>query len=364
MTTSLYKFEGHIIAVGPLAVSRPGDNFASSRGSEKMGRLPRMGIKNDDAMIYFPATSLRRLLRESARNLVRKAIQRVQPGPPFSLETHMMLTSGIDISNRVLVDKSEGRIDAEAQLREENPLLSVFGRWKLAGHLHVGNAIPQSGDNCLYIEGSGARQNDFERDPAQAEFLSIADMDRLRRFIRQDSQAAKGIEQMKTTIKELKAQLKTADKEFGADLLARIKETEGDIKAVKVAKEGSAESIKRPLEGFEAIREGTVLNHCMRLDNSSDIELGFVLACLREACRHPLVGGHRSLGCGEIKGDYHVLTWPTSAERPSVAGAVQFGFDGFALEGGLLLQALKKWDDCAENIVEHFNFERFLVDEN
>jgi hypothetical protein len=99
----------------------------------------------------------------------------------------------------------------------------------------------------------------------------------------------------------------------------------------------------------------------MRLDCAAPIELGLLLAGLREAARHPLVGGHRNLGCGEIRAEYDVLSWPAEEAKPLLIGSVKFGFDGFFVEGDALRNALRQWDRCAKNIFDHFDFERYLI---
>jgi hypothetical protein len=46
-----------------------------------------------------------------------------------------------------------GEINAGAELRSKNPLISLFGRWGLSGKVGIGNAIPD-GDNqwgCLVV---------------------------------------------------------------------------------------------------------------------------------------------------------------------------------------------------------------------
>lgn len=352
MINTLYKFDGELTAISPLAVNRPGDNFVSPRGSERLRRLPRAGIKQDNSPVYFPATTLRRLLRESAYHVVREAIQRDRAEPPFTLNTHMMLSSGVDITNRVLHESAEGRVDGELLLRARNPLLSLFGRWKLAGHLHVGNAIPAD-KSCLYIEGTGARQNDFERHPELAELLSAADAERLRQLMRGEIvtvTTAADIDEPPSARKEPPI---TTKEKAGARKKNNVQDSNDQ----------KSESIRRPLEGFEAIRAGTTLRHAMRLDCSSPIELGLLLASLREASRRPLVGGHRNLGCGEICGHYDILSWKASAEIPEMLGAVQFGFDGFVVEGYELKRALMEWDSKAKNIFAHFDFNRFLIKE-
>lgn len=344
MINTLYKFDGELTAISPLAVNRPGDNFVSPRGSEQLRRLPRAGIKQDNSPVYFPATTLRRLLRESAYHVVREAVQLIHPGPPFSLDTHMMLASGIDATNRVQQDSADGRVDGELSLRARNPLLSLFGRWKLAGRLHVGNAVPID-RNCLYVEGAGARHNDFERHPEWMELLPAEDTERLQKLLKNEIVAA---------VSEGDDVVSSSAKKKSASRKKNANQNSDDEKG---------EAIRRPFEGFEAIRAGTAMHHAMRLDCSAMVELGLLLASLREAARRPLVGAHRNVGCGEISGRYDVLSWGKQAEIPHSIGSVQFGFDGFLIEGYELKRALMEWDSKAKNILAHFDFNRYLINE-
>lgn len=341
---TLYKFDGQLTALSPLAVNRPGDNFVSPRGSEQLRRLPRSGIKQDNSPVYFPATTLRRLLRESAYRAVCEAIQNARPGPPFTLDTHMMLASGIDTTNRVQQDNVGGRIDGELSLRAQNPLLSLFGRWKLAGRLHVGNAVPLD-RHCLYIEGAGARQNDFERHPEWIELLPAEDVEQLQKLLKNEISGT------------------TANREETMSGAARKKSASRKKNDSSDGEDERREVIRRPFEGFEAIRAGTVMQHVMRLDCCEIVELGLLLAGLREAARRPLVGAHRNIGCGEISASYDVLGWEKRAEAPHNIGTVKFGFDGFFVDGSELEMALAEWDEKAKNIFSNFDFNRYLINE-
>ncbi len=61
-------------------------------------------------------------------------------------------------------------INAGAELRSKNPLISLFGRWGLSGKVGIGNAIPD-GDNQWGMFGGGARSIMFQRDESLMEFL-------------------------------------------------------------------------------------------------------------------------------------------------------------------------------------------------
>ena len=367
-----FRFKGTITSVTGLTVTRPDDTFASPTGSpirlsRKAGRLPRMGPMIEQSPCYFPATSLRGAIRRAGRNLVRRAvIQNTGEQTPWSVDTHYMLTQGVDTTNKTLAEKTSGAIGVEKPLREENPLLSLFGRWKLPGHLGIDNAIPENTD-CLYVEGRGARSNDFNRDPDQIQFLDADEATRLKRMLEQDALAAEETGDLDDQIKVLKKDVRGLDDDDEKkEIQEQIKALEALKKAVKLAKDGSQESIQRPIEGFEAIQPGTRMQHRMLLQNATDLELGLFLACLREFSRNPYVGGHRALNCGEIQGHWSVQCWPEDSEEPQTLGTVTVSADGFQItdEDGhtTLSGTLNTWKAASQNLAAaKLNFERFLL---
>jgi CRISPR type IV-associated protein Csf2 len=326
-----------------------------------------MGALREDTPAYFPATTLRGSLRRAGRNLLRRAVIKSTGNlTPWSVDTHYMLTQGVDTTNETLNEKVAGSIGVETDLREQNPFLSLFGRWKLPGHLGIDNALPQNND-CLYVEGRGARSNDFNRDPDQIQFLNMEEASRLKDILEQDSLAAEEAGDIDSQIRVLKKEISgLSDKDEKSEVNEQIKVLESRKKAVKGAKTGSQESIQRPIEGFEAIQPGTRMNHRMLVQNASDLELGLFLASLNEMSRNPVIGGHRSLGCGEIRGEWSVSYWPDTADEPIIAGTVIMSSEGFHItdadDQAILTTALTNWKTAAENPEAHgLNFERFLL---
>lgn len=370
-----FRFTGHITAVTGLTVTRPDETFASPtnspfRLSRKAGRLPRMGALREDSPAYFPATTLRGAIRRAGRNMIRRHVIKETGNPtPWSVDTHYMLTQGVDTTNKTLTEKASGAIGLETSLRNENPFLSLFGRWKLPGHLGIDNAIPENpeGAECLYVEGRGARSADFERDTSQIEFLSPDEAKKLKRILEQDSLAAQETSSIDIEIKKLKVDFRNAlDNDEKTEVKEQIKCLEDRKKAVKSAKEGSQESIQRPLEGFEAIKPGTRMHHRMIVQNAPPIELGLFLGCLREFARNPYVGGHRALNCGEINAKWEVQFWPEDSDAPIRAGTVNVSSEGFEISNEspeeLLSEALTTWDRTAKALAENgVNFERYLL---
>ena len=377
MESKTVRFVGTLTAVSSLTVTRPDEKFSSPGGvgsfqlSNKAGRLPRLGAMRETSPVYFPAGSLRGAIRRAGRNVIRRAVIRETGNDtPWSVDTHYMLTQGVDTTNQTLSENTAGIVSVEADLRGENPFLSLFGRWRLAGHLGMDNAIPVedgSEERCVFVHGRGARSNDFVRSPDQVAFLSVGEAKRLKEMVEKDSLAAEETGNLDEQIKALKKDYRKAnDGDERVEIGEQIQVLESRKKAVKAAKSGSQESIQRPLEGFEAIRPGTQMNHRMLVQNASDVELGLFLASLREFSRNPVVGGHRSLGCGEISGEWVASYWPEEADAPITLGSVFLSSEGFQVQDAegqsVLSDALAKWTAVSGDLSQHgVNFERFTM---
>jgi hypothetical protein len=277
-----------------------------------------------------------------------------------------MLSQGVDTTNKTINEKTSGAFGVEAGLRDANPFLSLFGRWKLPGHFCIDNAVPEEFD-CVYVEGRGARPNEMVRSPEQAQFLDASEAKRLKTMLEQDSLAAQETGEVDRQIKDLKKQYgKAEDSDERNEISEQIKALEAKKKNIKAAKHGSKESIQRTNEGFEAIRPGTRMSHRMIVQNANDLELGLALASLREFARSPYVGGHRALHCGEIEASWKVSYWPEDQDKPIVLGTVKLSSGGFevldASGQDTLSRALTLWEKQSQApAARGLDFERYLL---
>ena len=153
------NFNGKISTLEPLTVTVK--NAVSTSGH----RLPRNGGFN--AAPYFPGTSIRGTLRHAAHKVIVDRVGLNADGKsPFDLAEHFMLAQGVDINGEAETF-APGEINAGAELRSKNPLISLFGRWGLSGKVGIGNAIPD-GDNQWGMFGGGARSIMFQREIGRA----------------------------------------------------------------------------------------------------------------------------------------------------------------------------------------------------
>lgn len=363
--TQTLVFEGRVTAVSPLAVTRPDDALHMN---DKVGRLPRAGAKKLNTPVYFPGSSLSGKLRRACRDIAREAtISATDNDKPFSLDVHYMLTQGVDTTNSVKNEKSDGVITRERGLRETNPLLSLFGRWKLPGHLSIGDLIPEGGnDTVLFTHGAGVRTDDFARDPGQASFLNPDDTARLKKILVDDLLSQKDVAELNEEKKNLTKLIRTAGPEDKAEYSERVAELDSEMKAIKSAKAGSEESIQRPLDGYEAIVPGTQLKHKMILANANALEIGLFLDTLLRFSEMPFVGSHFRNGCGEIS-----ATWDVKMRRPGtmsaeVVGTIALSHNEFEVVDHspekLIESAFEAWTKAKADLEgAQIDFTRFLM---
>lgn len=336
MQKQTYVLKGHIKAETPLAVSRPGDNFRYPGQSEAIQRLPRSGPKHPDSEVFFPASTLNGAIRRSAVAVVRRALaEHLGTETPLDLDTVYMLTQGVDTGQKLIAEsKNGGLIEEEQQLRDANPLLSLLGRWGLPGHLGMGDAFidyERSPETVTYLTGTGARTNDWARNADAIQYISKEDRTRLKKILVDDAIAAKDANALKDKLTALKKELRAvkADKAEHTRVSAEIEEVKSEIESVQSSKAGAKESIQRPLDGYEVIARGVVMNQKTVLTQVTPLELGLFIHALAEFSREPLVGAHTRQGAGLISGHWEVLTRPVGSWKPIKVGEISMSFDEF-----------------------------------
>jgi CRISPR/Cas system CSM-associated protein Csm3 (group 7 of RAMP superfamily) len=375
------QFVGTIKAVSPLTVTRNAE-FAISKTADgrkiDYSTLPRTGTTLDDPA-YFPSSSLRGKIRRTAYHHVMRCEQkRLEIPHPFGVDDFYMLVNGMQTrSNVVDTDDADGAEDAildtkkEAKmmagtifhddlLRTKNPMLSLFGKWMHEGRFKIDNAVPGADD--VFVNGSGFRVNDLIRDANELQYLSSSEQDRLKEILDHQIKMIDGSKPVQKQIKEAKkAIVVEKDPDEKKRLSTIIDNLETSISEMK----GGVEVIGRPFSGYEAIKPGALMSHRMRLSNGSQLELGFILATLRDLAAEPFVGGHTSQGCGWIAMDYTVKIWEKGEAAPAIIGKIGFNDDGFYADDesgySVLSDALKAWDTAISEKDSPFDFKQYQI---
>ncbi|MCE0759467.1 hypothetical protein LWH94_09650 [Marinobacter sp. G11] len=365
--TQTLVLNGKVTAVSPLAVGRPKDDFG-----EKLEptRLPRAGAKAEKTPVYFPGSTLSGTLRRACRDLVREAtVLATGDEKPFSIDVHYMLTQGVDTSSNGGTNQnpSLGFIFSERDLRSVNPMLSLFGRWKMPGHLSISDMTPnEPNEKCVFIHGQGVRTEDFSRDPSQTAFIKPDEMERLKKILVDDHAKQGEIREEKAKQQALRRQLRDAagDGEK-ASIKKQLNKIEESIARLENDKEGSKTSIQHLMRGYEAIIPGTEMDHKFVLSNATDIEIGLFIDTLLRFSEKPFLGAHFRNGCGEVRAEWDVMTRTPGALRSETIGRVALSFGEFELEDytddKVLEKSFEVWQNAKQDIkAAGLDFTKFL----
>jgi hypothetical protein len=348
---------GVVKAITPISVSRPDDNFKSITADDKKPRLPRMGAKREDVSPFIPGSSFRGAIRRCGRDVIARHLDR-----KFTVDELYMLTGGVDTTKLTSSEVVAGEIDKESELREANPMLSLYGRWGLPSHIGVGDLIPQNA-NCIFTAGAGVRTNEFIRNPAATQLISRDEHDYLKSILASDTESSSEIRGINTAIKSLLKDLRNAESaEAKIQINEEIKQYESKIKGIKDNKVGAENTIQRPLSGFEAIIPGTELNQRLSLMLVSQDELGLFLESFAAFARKPIIGGHANYACGAVSATYDVKFWDENDDKPTTVATISFDEDGFDITGpcaeelyAVRKQFLSRLKDNA------FDFSQYLI---
>lgn len=327
-----YQFNGTVTALSPLTVTMPGSSSKSSH------RLPRNG--GFSARPYFPATSFRGGLRNAGHVALARHLEK--QGIKFTLAEHFAHAQGIDIKGSAVVGKS-GAIDANQSVRDDNPFMSLWGRWGVDGRCSIGNLIPIT-DDCVGQFGGGARVVMFERNQTLLEILDESDVQQLNHILEEQADSSEKLAPIEAQMATLKKSLRNIDDpETKARVQENIATLEAQKKQLKDEKTGSRESIRRPIDPYEAFVSGCEFEHRMALKSATESELSMFFACLLEFARSSTLGGHKAHGCGTFSAQYKVSVWPEDADKPVEIGVVSLGPDGFHVTGSELKSVIGLW---------------------
>lgn len=346
-----FVFVGGLTSVQPLATCSK-DLKDREGASDKPTPVPHTATAAGDRL-YFPATGIRGKLRRCARNVIRQhLIETTGNKTPFTLDDHYFLTLG-GIKGKGATEKSS--VAHEAQWREKNPLLSVFGAGDAGflgfvhGHLSVGNAVCQEPVRPALF--NGARTDEFYRDSSQAQFLSEEDVASLvlRAQGNRDSSSVRG--ELKKAEMALRKSRRGADENQTASWQEKVDALTAEIADIKSNSGASDVSVGMPLAGYSAIPEGQFLEQRMHLLRSNDIELGLVLASLNAFALEPILGAHAASGCGLVSGRWAV--YEVTNKGRELIGNVSFEpFDTLEIEGAALSVAVDAFHNALKGDVD------------
>ena len=255
--------------------------------------------------VYIPGSSVRGALRNGAARAV--AADRAGRRRRMTPEDFLLIAKG-GIKDRREAGRDERIVDYEAaeRLRRDEPVVSLFGAMaeKIAGRWQVGDAVPVD-PVTPDRKGRGVRSHPFQRSPELAGYMSE---DAYEKFLEQDKKRVEAnVDEGKAEGLDKKIRNEKRRPEPDND---RIGEWEAESKKLKekageLRKEaGGVVNVQQVLGGWQAIPEGTRMNHRMRLRDVTGDELAWAFFALRRLAREGRLGAHESRGEGYFRAEY------------------------------------------------------------
>ena len=252
-------------------------------------------------------------------------------------EDFLLIAKG-GIKDRKKAGRDERVVDYEAaaKLRREEPIVSLFGAMaeKIAGRWQIGDVVPVEPMTTPDRKGRGVRSHPFQRQPELAGYMSE---NAYNEFLEQDKKRVEAnVDENKAEDLDRKIRGERGRSESDND---QIGEWESESKALKEKvkklreEAGGTVNIQQVLGGWQAIPEGTEMNHRMRLRDVTEDELAWAFFALRRLAREGRLGAHESRGEGYFRAAYD-LRLATDGGDFEEAGRLRIEDFGVHLDGG------------------------------
>ena len=300
-------FTGFVTADTDIAVSPP--DHSKLVGRSTVSTLPtktvmRVGTRQDTR--YIPGSTFRGAIRNALSKAALKA--QAEADDAMTPQDYLWVAKG-GIKDVKSEDADERVADLELiqKVRSSNPIISLFGAMadKIEGRLRIFDLVPQQPVDEPNWKGHGVRSHPFQREP---ELANVVDQSALAQFIEQDAKRVEGNKHQND--KEVLRRRIAAEKKKEAPDTGKLDEMEGKRQEHEDAAKacfdvaGGVVNIQQILGGYEAIPQGTVLDHRMHGRDLSADELAFLFLGLRKLAREGRIGAHGATGCGYITAEY------------------------------------------------------------
>ena len=273
-----------LTTVNPVSFSHHGvDGLPTMvRGVDQEGRHLKT--------VYIPGAQFRGRLRHEA------AMAELLRGDKVKLETAYMAALGQDLRPEEDQEVEQIRLAEQLALRQGQPLLDLFGTWKMASRLMVSHLLPEQN---VAADSFSLIRRDLDSNTEMMTLLDDAEQDRF--YERRDKQAlaSRSGALMKIAMRELVAARRAKDTNKVDELEAKLVE----LKELKKTHKGDDESenTKHLLE-VEAIPAGLTLTGKLVVQRARPRDLSILSDALDRISRKPVLGAHLARGCGEVAG--------------------------------------------------------------
>jgi hypothetical protein len=247
--------------------------------------------------VYLPAGQMRgRIRHEAALSVMRDKPEKVK------LEEAYMLALGQDLNPEEDKAPEEIRLGDQLKLRHANPLLDLFGTWKLSSRLFVSHLLPEQNLQPDVIRNI---RRDLDTNEDIMEQLGEEEQERLYDRQMKQGQASKVNTLIDIAEKELKTARRSKDQTKVDELEAKLNE----LKTLKKDTKGEdqSENTKHLVE-FQVIPAGVTLIGKLTIERPIPSDLRFLVEAFKAISLKPYFGAQRARGCGEISGSVSFRT--------------------------------------------------------
>jgi CRISPR/Cas system CSM-associated protein Csm3 (group 7 of RAMP superfamily) len=253
-----------------------------TRGIDAEGRHQRT--------VFVPASQLRGRIRHES------AAAELMRGQKVKLEVAYMAALGQDLRPEEDTEVEQVRLAEQQAQRDRQPLLDLFGTWKMASRLMVSHLMPTVN---VAAESFSVIRRDLDANRDIMDLLGDEEQDAL--YERRDRQAsASKVENMiKVTQRELmkaKRANKTQDVE---EMETKLEELKAQKKAAKG--DDDSENTKHLLQ-IQAIPAGIDLTGKLVVQRARPRDLDILVGAFERISLKPVLGAHLARGFGEVSG--------------------------------------------------------------
>jgi hypothetical protein len=279
--------------------------------------------------VFLPAAGLRGRIRHEVAMSVLEREGKVK------LARAYMLALGQSTEGR---EGDEGdvqyRIAEQLALREKDPVVDLFGTWKISSRLQVSHLMPAANvqpDRFSYI------RRDLDSNEAMFALFDSAEQDAFYDRQQAMSQASKAGDMIKAATAAL---MKAKKAKASVDDIEKLETKIAELKALQAAHKGDVggdgNNSKHLLE-VEAIPAGVDLLGTLIVQRARARDLEMLVESFDRISRRPIIGAHTARGCGQVAGK---ATF--SSDDGEVLVVVEFG--GFR-------KAKVEWTDAGKHFV-------------
>jgi CRISPR type IV-associated protein Csf2 len=258
--------------------------------------------------VFLPASQLRGRIRHEAAAAMLSRAGKVK------LEAAYMAALGQDLDPEEDAEPEQIRLGELQKLRDADPLVDLFGTWKIASRLMVSHLLPE-------VNVSPETFSVIRRDlDANADIMGLlGDEEQDAMYSRQDRQSSAS--KVETQIKLAKREIAAARRAKEMDKVAELEVKIAELNELKKATKGAdASENTKHLVQIEAIPAGVALLGTLVVQRARSRDVGILVEALERFSARPVLGAQLARGFGEVAGNVTL-----ASDSGEVLVTVEFG---------------------------------------